>query len=82
MIDFSKMIKYIKSRKVLNFTVHVLPIILLGLCSILYPFWYAWGYFDAVNKNDELYGKIGAAIGCYGGFGAFLGWYLRNRKTL
>jgi hypothetical protein len=82
MMNIKKIYDYIKSRKVLNFMIHVLPIIALGVCCILYPFWYTRGYFDSNNIYDELYGKIATAVACYGGFGAFLGWYLRNRKNL
>lgn len=69
------MSKY-KINKTLKHAFHLLPIIGLGICTFLYPFWIADGYLY------ELYPTIGAGIAVYGGFVGNLVWYIQNRKGL
>jgi hypothetical protein len=61
--------------KIVKHIFHLLPVVFLGVCAILYPFWIKDGYLD------ELYPLIGSFIAIYGGFVASLVWYLKYIKN-
>jgi hypothetical protein len=62
--------------KIIKHAFHLFPVILCGICSVLYPFWIRDGYLY------EWYPLIGAGISSYGGFIASLVWYIKNKKNL
>ena len=62
--------------KIFKHIFHLIPVVFLAICSILYPSWVMNGYLY------EWYPIIGAFIAAYGGFTASLIWYIKNRKNL
>ncbi len=65
-----------KIKKISKHAFHILPIVGLGICGILYPGWIKNGYLY------EWYPTIAAGVAVYGGFIANLVWYIKQRKHL
>lgn len=63
-------------KRFLTHALHVVPIIGLAICAILYPFWIINGYLY------EWYPIIGSAVAIYGGLPAFTIWYIKHRKNI
>ena len=77
-MDFNKIIDFLKKHKILQYTLLLIPVIGLGICMFIYPYWWINGNLDGDTLAEEIYIKSATAIAVYGGFVGHLVWFIQK----